>query len=82
MAFISGSGSSIVRILSVAILFALSAGCYSCGLDQSGSSGGSRDRSDNAISNSYRSTEHDHGSGWQAERDAEGNSYGSSQDGH
>ena len=68
-----------LRALAALMLLTLTAGCYTGG-PRHGSSSDSNGVLES--SDSYRSTERDHGAGWEAERNSEGNSQGYTEDSH
>jgi hypothetical protein len=67
------------KVQMLGLLLTLASGCYSSGSLRKESSGPGAIRQDNptqsAGSDFTRSTERDHGAGWESERDSEGNSY-------
>ena len=80
MAIISRIGRRNIRFLGLLLFSTVAGGCYSGGWHQSNTSQDNRVREDNRgnaeSSESYRTTERDHGSDWQGERSSEQNSQG------
>jgi hypothetical protein len=75
-----------IRFLGLLLFSTVAAGCYSGGWHQSNTSQDNRVREDNRgnveSSESYRTTERDHGGDWQGERSSEQNSQGYLGDSH